>query len=64
MTGQYKFKFDLDGNINGTEAVASKAHERGSKEKQWADLFQHQHEHEAMKLWQSVDYPPTGDTDE
>ena len=57
MTGQFKFTFALDGTIKEPEAVASKAHERGPKERQ-ADLLQHAEELEAMKLWQSDDYPP------
>ena len=63
MTGQYQFTFGADGEIKDTEAVASKAHERAPRERQ-ADLLQHAQELEAMKLWQSDDYPPTGDTDE
>ena len=50
-TGQYKFKWDANtGDVDTDNVVASKANERGPKEKQ-ADLLDHERDTEQLKTW-------------
>ena len=53
---QFKFIPDSEGNIR-IDAVASDAHERGKQETQ-GNLLDHVNELQAMKAWQSDDWPP------
>ena len=48
--GQYQFTFDSDGDKSDPKVIASKAHERGPKEKQ-ADLIDHARELEQLRAW-------------